>query len=233
MSSYMAAFGRELGNVDVRLGTSVRGIERIEPHYVVIDERGGRHAFEQLIVATSSRDAAALLRGVRAAEEMQAAIAGFRHFQTEIAVHGDAAFMPPARRNWGHINLFFDRDAVWMSDWPGLRDKLPVIRTWLPKGRPPPSPLYASRTYHHLIMTPENAILQQRIASAQGARGLWVTGMYTADVDNHESALLSAVVPVRALAPDAPNLARFLGAVAKDAAHGLEVLPVPLTAAAS
>jgi hypothetical protein len=77
-------------------------------------------------------------------------------------------------------------------------------------------------------MRPENALLQRRIAALQGAAGLWVTGMYAVDVDNHESALLSALVPARALAPGAPNLRRLLGAVARDAAHGLEVLPVPL-----
>ena len=240
MARYMDAFARELGKVDVRLGAGVRRIEASdrdrgegEPLFVVEDERGERHSFDQLIVATSSRDAAALLRDVPAAAEMHAAITGFRHFETEIAVHGDASFMPPARGNWGHINLFFDRDAVWMSDCPGLRDGLPVIRTWLPKGRPRPSPLYGRRSFHHLLMTPENAILQRRIAAVQGAAGLWVTGMYAADIDNHESALLSALVPVKALAPDARNLGRLLGAVAKDAAHGLEVLPVPLAAVAS
>ena len=49
--------------------------------------------------------------------------------------------------------------------------------------------------------------------------------MYAVDVDNHESALLSALVPARALAPRAQNLERLLGAVAPDAAHGLEILP--------
>ena len=49
-------------------------------------------------------------------------------------------------------------------------------------------------------MTPENAILQRRIAAIQGSQGLWVTGMYAVDVDNHESALLSGLVPALALA---------------------------------
>jgi hypothetical protein len=53
--------------------------------------------------------------------------------------------------------------------------------------------------------------------------------MYAVDVDNHESALLSALVPVHALAPRAQNLGRLLGAVARDAPHRLDVLPVPLS----
>ena len=104
-----------------------------------------------------------------------------------------------------------------------------VIRTWLPRGRALPSPLYGRRSFHHLLMSPENAFLQRRIAALQGAAGLWVTGMYAVDVDNHESALLSAVVPAQALAPGARNLERLVGAVAPDAAHGLDVLPVPLS----
>jgi hypothetical protein len=103
-----------------------------------------------------------------------------------------------------------------------------VLRTWLPKGRALPQPLYGQRSFHHLIMRPENADQQRRIAALQGAAGLFVTGMYAVDVDNHESALLSALAPARALAPRSENLARLLGAVARGAAHGLEVLPVPL-----
>jgi hypothetical protein len=82
-------------------------------------------------------------------------------------------------------------------------------------------------------MSPENAILQRRIADLQGVSGLWVTGMYAVDVDNHESALLSALVPAQALAPRSQNLRRLIGSVARDAAHGLEVLPVPLVEGAT
>jgi predicted NAD/FAD-binding protein len=233
MARYMATFGAELTRTDVRLGAGVRRIERDGDAFVVHDERGDRHVFDHLIVATDSRDAAALLAGVAGAGAMQSAIAGFRHFETDIVVHGDPAYMPPNRKDWAHHNFFFDSDVSWMSDWPGLRFGADVIRTWLPRGRPLPSPLYGRRKFHHLIMTPENGTLQRRLAAVQGHGGLWATGMYTADVDNHESALLSSLVPVRALAPRSTNLARLLGAVDKDAKHGLDVLPVPLETTAA
>jgi predicted NAD/FAD-binding protein len=163
---------------------------------------------------------------------MQATVARFGHFETEIVIHGDPSFMPPDRRDWSHNNLFLDGPTAWMSDWQGLREGVPVIRTWLPKGRALPRPLYGRRSFHHLMMSPDNAILQRRIAALQGTAGLWVAGMYAVDVDNHESALLSALAPVHALAPRAPNLGRWLGAVAHDAAHGLDVLPLPLASPA-
>jgi predicted NAD/FAD-binding protein len=232
MSRYVRAFGDELTRVDIRLGVGVRRIDHHEG-FRVEDERGERHRFDRLIVATSAVEAADLLRGVPAAAEMQAAVESFRHFETEIVVHGDPSFMPPDRRDWSHNNLFLDGEIAWMSDWQGLGEGVSVIRTWLPKGRALPRPLYGRRSFHHLLMSPENAALQRRIAALQGTAGLWVTGMYAVDVDNHESALLSALVPAHALAPEAQNLGRLLGALARDAAHGLDVLPVPLSPPAS
>ena len=227
MSRYVRALSGELTRVDIRLGEGVRRIERRED-FQVDDERGARHRFDRLIVATSSHDAAELLRGVPAVAEMQAAIGTFRHFEIDIVIHADPSFMPADRRDWSHNNLFHDGEVAWMSDWPGLKSDVPVIRTWLPKGRAPPRPLYGRRSFRHVLMSPENAVLQRRMAALQGAAGLWVTGMYAVDVDNHESALLSALVPVSVLAPGAPNLRRLLGAVARDAPHGLDVLPIPL-----
>ncbi len=232
MSRYVRALGDELTGVDIRLGAGIRRVDH-DGGFHVEDERGDRHSFDRLIVATSAREAADLLRGVSAVAEMQATVACFRHFETEIVVHADPSLMPPDRRDWSHTNLFLDGETAWMSDWPGLRDGVPVIRTWLPKGRALPRPLYGRRSFHHLLMSPENAVLQRRIAALQGSAGLWVTGMYAVDVDNHESALLSALVPVHALAPEARNLGRWLGGVAHDAAHGLDVLPVPLAPPAS
>jgi len=224
MARYVRAFAEQLTRVDVRAGTSVRRIERGNG-FRIEDARGGRHDVDHVIVATSSRDAASLLHDVPDANEMREAVGAFRHFDTDIVVHGDTSLMPPDRRDWMHTNLFVERDCVWMTDWQGMRASADVFRTWLPKGRATPSPLYGRRKFHHLIMTPENAVLQRRIAALQGVSNVWVTGMYAADVDNHESALLSAVVPARSLAPRSRNLSRFLEAVTPNAPHGLEVLP--------
>lgn len=228
MSRYVAALRDALSRVEVCVDVDVQKISQRGATYVVEDAAGKQRRFDQLIVATSARDAAQLLRGLPAAGELHAAVDAFRHWEIDVAVHGDASFMPPDRRDWAHNNLFFDRDRAWMTDWQGLRGGHPVFRTWLPKGCRVPTPLHAQRRYHHVLMTSATTAQQRRIATAQGAAGLWVTGMYAVDVDNHESALLSALVPARALAPDAPNLRRLLDAVPRDAAHGLEVLPVPL-----
>lgn len=224
MARYVTSFAAQLERVQICRDAEVRHIEGNGP-FVVEDARGERRTFDHLVVATGSREALALLRDLPAAGPLCAQLERFRHFETHIVVHGDPRQMPADRRDWAHTNLFFDGPLAWMSDWQGLRQDVPIFRTWLPRGHPLPRPLYAERHYHHLVMTPENARLQRRIASLQGASNLWLTGMYTTDVDNHESALLSAVVPTRALAPRSRNLARLLAAVSPGAAHGLEILP--------
>jgi predicted NAD/FAD-binding protein len=218
MSRYVETLAGELTRVEVHLGTAVVRVDK-ELDFQVEDADGARRSFDRLIVATSARDAAGLLRGVPGAAALREAAAAFRHFETEIAVHGDRSFMPADQRDWSHSNVFVDGGAVWSSDWPGHARGAPVIRTWLPKGRPLPRPLYGRRSFHHLLMSPENGALQRRLAAHQGAAGVWLAGMYAVDVDNHESALVSALAPAAALAPGSPNLRRLLGAVAAGGAH--------------
>lgn len=212
MSAYARAFGRELGRVDIRLGAGVRHIGH-DGGFHIEDGLGHAQRFDQIVIATSSRDAVTLLSGLRPAEDLVAVLRRFRHFETDIVIHGDPSFMPPRRADWSLVNLFDEGDHAWMTDWSGWRHGLFVFRTWMPPDRALPSPLYRRRRFHHLLMTPDNVNLQRAIAGLQGRAGIWVAGMYTVDVDNHESALLSAIPPARALAPASPSLRRLLDEV--------------------
>jgi predicted NAD/FAD-binding protein len=62
-----------------------------------------------------------------------------------------------------------------------------------------PARLHHLQSFHHLIVTPKSRSLHRQIARLQGSAGLWVVGMYAMDVDNHESALASALPVARAL----------------------------------
>jgi len=224
-SEYMRQFGRGLDRVEIRLGTSIRCI-RPAAGFQIVDEQGHEQRFDQVIIATSSRDAVELLADVPDAAELVAVLRRFRQFPTEIVVHGDPSFMPPRRADWANINLFDEGDHAWMTDWSGWRQGLPVFRTWMPPQRALPTPLYQRRKFHHLLMTPQNTALQRRIRALQGRAGIWVVGMYAVDIDNHESALLSAIVPTQTLAPESPNLRRLLDAVSADRTHDLSILPI-------
>lgn len=226
MSEYMRVFGQELRRVELRLGAGVRCL-RPADGFAIEDDHGREQRFDQVVIATSACDATKLLSGLPPAAELLEVVRRFRHFETEIVVHGDPSFMPPRRADWSQVNLFDEGDHAWMTDWAGWRHGLPVFRTWMPPRRSPPTPLYCRRRFHHLIMTPESHALQRRIAALQGRAGIWLAGMYAVDIDNHESALLSAVPVTQALAPDSPNLERLLRAVRGDAVHDLSILPQP------
>ncbi|HEX4515114.1 MAG TPA: FAD-dependent oxidoreductase, partial [Polyangiaceae bacterium] len=91
VSRYIRAFAERLARVNVRVGLDVRRVESLDSGFRIEDARGEHHEFDHLIIATSSRDAANLLRDVPAAAEMQAAVGAFRHFETDIVVHGDVS----------------------------------------------------------------------------------------------------------------------------------------------
>lgn len=209
ISVYTETLGKRLTRTALRLGTSIRRI-REESGFVLEDEQGQAMRFDRLVLATSARDAARLLADVPAAAGLHTVARSFRHFETEIVIHGDPSFMPAQRHNWSMVNLFNEGDHTWMTDWSGWRDQLPVFRTWMPPQRPAPTPLYCRRAFHHLIMNPENRTLQKRMAELQGRDGIWLIGMYSIETDSHESALKSALVPARELSPQSPAMKLLL-----------------------
>ncbi len=216
VSAYVAALAAQLGKVTLRPGTPVAGLDREGARIAVVDEAGRRERFDEVVVATCSRHAARILRGLAGAEALAEAAAGFRHFDTGVVIHRDAAAMPPRREDWSVVNVFRDGAGPWMTEWSGFRRGADVFRTWVPEGRPEPRDVVARARFHHLVLTPESRALQRRIALHQGRAGVWLAGMYVADVDNHESAVASALPIARALAPRS----RAVGALEAEIGRG-------------
>lgn len=221
-AAYVQALMREFaGEVRVELGNGVTRMARAGDEWALTDDRGQQHAFDEVVLATESFTAASLLEGVAEGGALREVLANFKHFDGDIVVHSDRSLMPPRESDWSEINQRHLPDRAWMTDWPGRRQGVPVFRTWLPKGREAPREIHARQTYRHLLVTSDSRALQRRLAALQGQHGLWVAGMYAVDVDNHESALTSAVMVARALAPESPALRQLEHAAASSG----EVLP--------
>jgi predicted NAD/FAD-binding protein len=105
-----------------------------------------------------------------------------------------------------------------MTEWSGHLEKIPVFRSWVPPGTREPTKVQARRAFRHLVVTPRHPDIQRRLEALQGAAGVWLAGMYVTDVDDHESALLSAIRVATALAPRSPTLARLRAAMPPAAA---------------
>lgn len=220
-AAYVRTLARELADVRLELGVGVTRLTRTNDVSRLLDDRGREHTFDAVVLATESYTAADLLTTIPEAHDLRDVLASFRHFDGDIVVHGDASLMPPRAADWSEINQSHRADEAWMTDWPGRLHGVPVFRTWMAKGRPEPREVFVRRTFRHLLVTRENRGLQRRIAALQGQHGLWIAGMYAVDVDNHESALTSAVVVARALAPDSSTLRRL----EDEAARSSEPLP--------
>ena len=125
--------------------------------------------------------------------------------------------MPRWRRHWCNANFDLTLDARPRTTiWSGRATGLPVFRTWLRPGEDPPPSTSHLAEYRHVAMVPEHLHRQARIAALQGDGGVWAAGMYTAGVDNHESALRSALRVAERLASFASSRkASFSGACGK------------------
>jgi predicted NAD/FAD-binding protein len=211
ISSYVAALVARLG-VALKPGRAVARLLPDADGRIIVDA-GAREAFDQVVVATPPWAAAQLLSALPEATEAAAVLRGFEGFDTRIVIHGDVSFMPAARGDWSMINHVFERDHLAMTEWSGRQTRRPVFRSWVPAGTREPREVYADRRFRHLAVSPRTPERQRRLDQLQGAGRVWLAGMYVTDVDDHESALLSAMRVAQGLAPASPTLGQLRAAL--------------------
>jgi predicted NAD/FAD-binding protein len=114
--------------------------------------------------------------------------------------------MPPQRQHWSTVNIRHDGRFSQCSVWRGQKSRASVFKSWVTHDDRLPQPLYALAMYLHPRVDLNYFALQRQLQQTQGRRNLWLAGMYMADVDCHESAVLSAVNVARCLAPNSARL---------------------------
>ena len=87
----------------VRLATPVLGVRRRSGHVEVHSARHGRERFDQVILATHSDQALALLEDPHEAE--RAVLSAIRYQPNEAVLHTDASLLPRRRRTWACWNV--------------------------------------------------------------------------------------------------------------------------------
>lgn len=117
--------------------------------------------------------------------------------------------MPRDRFRWSNLNVRFDGTHAWTTEWGGRDLGVDAFRTWLPPGHPEPARVEHRRSFRHLIVEGQSRARQLEIARLQGQAGVYLAGMYTCDVDNHESVAASAVAVAERLSPESPQLAQL------------------------
>lgn len=209
-SAYVSAICGRMHRVTVRSGAEIRCIRRSGCGFLIVDSNGEPHEFQHVVFATNAADARGLLHCVDETEEQQAILSRFRYFSTWIAVHGDMRFMPPGKRHWSVFNIRWRQDRSQSTVWKQQETGAPIFKSWVDRDAPLPDPLYHLTRYEHAIIDAEYLQAQRSLAAVQGRLNLWFAGVYTHDIDSHESAILSAIHVARQLAPRSRNLTRLL-----------------------
>lgn len=213
--AYITALAGALRHTEIRRATRVMAVRRQENGtggYGLVTGDGSVQEVDAVVLATNARDAAALLAAIPCMEARRRELERFEYFTTTIAVHGDRRLMPRRRRHWSVVNTRFDgahsANTMWKRWNTGAQ---PVFKSWVTYEEHLPEPLYALHTYEHPRVTRSYFEAQQALDELQGQDNVWLAGMYTHDVDCHESAVVSAVRVARHLAPGTERLQALSG----------------------
>lgn len=210
LRTYVDALAASLERATILTGSPVEAITRDGDGLLVVDAGGTQHPFDHLVLACDARTAHDLLAGVPEAADMAEQLARFGYFDTTIAIHGDRRLMPQDEAAWSVVNVRAEGRHSSLTIWSPERGA-DVFKSWVTYDAEPPQPLYATATYRHGLIDTEYFDAQRRLRPLQGRGGISLAGLYTADADSHESAILSAVAVAERLAPGSARLALLRG----------------------
>jgi predicted NAD/FAD-binding protein len=204
--TYVKALRDDLTSTQIKLNSPVTSVRLEGDGYLVEDAHGHTETFDHIVLATNAHQAAAALENVPDAQTMRQHLSQISYFETKIAVHGDTRLMPPRRKHWSTVNIRFDGTYSQLSVWKSWKSSVPVFRSWITHEAQLPDPLYAVATYHHPSVDAGYFAAQRGLEPFQGINNLWLAGVYTHDIDSHESAVISGIKIAQKLAPNAPRL---------------------------
>lgn len=206
VSRYIEKLVAALRGVDLRPGQPITALRRRGAEIEVTASGDAVRSFDRVVLATESPAAAALARGLEGAESMAEVLNRFRTCDDYIVVHSDPRLMPRDRGDWSVVNVRHDGRRAFLTEWAGLDHDAPVFRTFSAREPVEAENVHRIEAFKHPIVTPDHYALQRDLAALQGNGGVWAAGLYTRDVDNHESALTSAMQVARAVSPGSRNL---------------------------
>jgi hypothetical protein len=169
----------------IRLSTPVRAVRRAIDHVEIHDAHGGRHIFDDVVVATHADQALRMLTD--ASDEERRILGAFRYCRNEAVLHSDVTLMPTRRAAWSSWNYVADtRDlgpvhpsiTYWMNRLQPLGSAPPTFVTLNPRRAPRAETVIRRDIYEHPVFDLATDRAQQEIWSLQGARNTWFCGAH-------------------------------------------------------
>jgi uncharacterized protein len=184
----LALAGRiRYGTGAVRIGRSARGA-------TVVDQRGGRDVFDQVVLGCHADEALALID--KPDRQERALLGAFRYSRNLAVLHTDESLMPRRRAVWSSWNYIGgeaearERASVtyWMNRLQNLPTKTNVFVSLNPSREPREGSVITREVYDHPLFDAPAIAAQKNLWSLQGARNLWFCGAHFGS-GFHEDAL--------------------------------------------
>jgi predicted NAD/FAD-binding protein len=218
LEGIVRALARRSRNLTAHLDSPAIAVRPLPRRGYRIENDRGIAASVDLVIFTAPPYATApLLSEIPALEEASRILSEFEYFPSEIAIHRDPVYMPEDPHHWSAYNTHRDGDFCEASVWYGALRPAPdgepplsLFKSWATARSIPPSEELYRRSFLHPRVVPGFIRAQRKLAAGpQGRAGVWFAGSYLKEIDSQETALLSAMDVVRAVAPRAPNLLRL------------------------
>jgi predicted NAD/FAD-binding protein len=192
---YIEAMLGTLGN-SVRLASPVQSVRR-GPDGVLVQTSGGDERFDEVILATHSDEALAVLSDPTPAE--RDVLSAMAYQPNEVVLHTDASLLPRRKCCWAAWNSLVtddpERPAVVtynMTILQGLGTRVPLCVTLNATERISPSKIMRRFSYSHPLYTIEGATARSRWAEISGASRTHFCGAYWGN-GFHEDGVNSAL----------------------------------------
>ncbi|MGE0067969.1 MAG: NAD(P)/FAD-dependent oxidoreductase [Solirubrobacterales bacterium] len=213
----------------VRLRAPVRRIERRGDCVVVEADGCGSERFDQVVIATHSDQALAMLADPSAAERQL--LGAIPYQPNEAVLHTDASLMPRRRAVWSSWNFHLTeqpRRGSTVTYWMNKLQSLPGKRNYfvtLNRGEEiDPAKVIRRISYEHPIYTREGVAAQERHAEVSGVNRTHYCGAYWG-WGFHEDGVVSGIRVADAIAgartPARADVAELSGS------HGIENSDTP------
>lgn len=201
-----SAFGENL-----RLNRAVASINRTARGVLVVDEHGRSETYDQVVLATHSDQALALLGDASGRErELLGAI---RYAPNVAYLHRDPNLMPKRKGAWASWNfLRWPRDAspvndvavtYWMNPLQGIPDEHPLFVSLNPPFAPEPELTFGRYEYDHPQYDAAAFMAQKQLSDIQGMNRTWFCGAWHG-YGFHEDGLRSAISVAEQLGASPP-----------------------------
>lgn len=182
----------------IRLDTAVARVERHAKGASVTDASGRTDHFDQVIFASHSDQALALLADATDAERN--VLSALRYAPNKVYLHRDASLMPKRKSVWSSWNYLAregdDGAAVsvtyWMNALQAIDKRHPLFVSLNPPKPPAKHLAFATFDYDHPQFDASALVAQRRLHLIQGLRHTWYCGAYSG-YGFHEDGLTSGL----------------------------------------